>query len=291
MPAEKVQAPYMNSWNFALNYVPGVMSGVSVILTGHPIDTIKVICQTSSERKSPQKVFLQTFRQGGMKALYRGVGSQLPRPLIFSGVLFGSYSNAKMALQTANFIDPHPEFCEDCLSFRGGFLAGLMTAPLVAFFATPLELVKCIQQTSYGGNTRLAKDVFQDIIRRNGIFGPWRGFLATVGRSSCNAFYFGTYEIMRRKESNFLTGSTCGLIFWTLCYPFDTLKSVKQTTDLPYKTILKDVTREERVFGLYRGFSTTLIRAVPVNIAAVATFEYWRSVINRYQCRSRNYIP
>ena len=53
MPAEKTQAPYMNTWNFALNYVPGVMSGVSVtlmrlketilyrffevILTGHPI--------------------------------------------------------------------------------------------------------------------------------------------------------------------------------------------------------------------------------------------------------------
>jgi solute carrier family 25 carnitine/acylcarnitine transporter 20/29 len=257
------------------NYLPGLMSGIAVVLTGHPVDTVKVISQTT--QISPRNVFLEIVKKDGFLGLYRGIGLQVARPILFSSVLFGSYSSLRDALLVQNFIDPHPtQTCSNCLSFRAGAIAGLLSSPIVAIVATPLELIKCRQQVY----KLPVQQVLKSIITTSGFCGLYRGFLATTLRSTFNWSYFGTYEYMRRKGNSLLTGASSGLIFWTLCYPFDYVKSHRQTTSQSYSEILGKIRSRGSIFQVYRGYSTTLIRAIPVNIAAISTFEYFHTLLN-----------
>jgi len=261
----------------------GCVSGFACLFAGHPIDTVKVLAQ--SENKTPRSIVTHLLKNEGLMSLYRGIGPQMVRPVLFSSVLFGSYGTAKQALLMQNFIDPDPE-CEHCVSVRAGASAGFVTSPLVALVACPLELIKCKQQV----NRNLSfKEVTKEIMRLHGPTGIYRGFLATCGRSSFNFVYFAVYEYFQATGKTMMAGAASGLAFWTLCYPADVVKTLRQTTTLSYKEIFRIIT-ERGYTGFYRGFSTTIIRAVPVNIAAVCAYSstlYAFSNFNPLNVKSR----
>ncbi|RKO97320.1 mitochondrial carrier [Caulochytrium protostelioides] len=130
-----------------------------------------------------------------------------------------------------------------------------------------------------------------------------RGFGWTLARDGIGNFcYFATYEAMRtrlipppppppastregapeplgqrmRREGFgiLMSGALAGIACWTVCLPFDTIKSRVQTslardpTDVALARVLQQLRAEGSVLkGLYRGLTPTLLRAFPASAA------------------------
>jgi hypothetical protein len=77
-----------------------------------------------------------------------------------------------------------------------------------------------------------------------------------------------------------------GVAFWSVAYPFDTVKSRLQaqgpTSINPYTGIidcLVRVSKEEGLLALYQGYSTAVVRASFVGAAVFYTYELTRSAL------------
>jgi len=135
----------------------------------------------------------------------------------------------------------------------------------VSLIATPVELIKCRQQVSF--QTRLSGvEVVRQLLREKGPRGLYQGFAPTLLRSTVgNAAAFGTFETLQQLSwPAWLSGGLAGLMFWTISFPADVIKSRVQTGQ----------GGGGWGAGYFRGFSAVVLRAFPTNAAAFATFSW-----------------
>ncbi|CAG8654495.1 9270_t:CDS:2, partial [Acaulospora colombiana] len=182
--------------------------------------------------KGPVDCLMQTVKQEGFLALYKGMASPLVGIGAVNALLFAAYSRFK-SIQATTF--------DEQLPLHKIAIAGAVNSVL----ASPVELLKIKMQAQYGSTSSggLYKgplDCAQHLIRefgiRNGLF---RGFWATVFREipAYGGFYSG-FEFIKRKltpegtDPNSLppsklmvAGSFGGLSYWLCCYPLDVIKS------------------------------------------------------------------
>ncbi|KAK2840529.1 hypothetical protein FQN49_006190, partial [Arthroderma sp. PD_2] len=73
-------------------FVAGVFSGIAKLAVGHPFDTIKVRLQTtkSTHFTGPLDCLLQTVRNEGVTALYKGATPPLMGGMVMDSVMLGS---------------------------------------------------------------------------------------------------------------------------------------------------------------------------------------------------------
>lgn len=274
----------------------GTVSGCLGIVTGHPLDTIKVRLQARGHLYSgPLKCILHTYRSEGMRGFFKGlvaplVGNAPINALLFAGYEHGIRELKKHDKERYTHGDPRPPI-EHVVA--AGSYAGL----LQCIAMSPTELVKCQMQT----NTRIHNvegpgQVLYRIIKnhgwRNGFF---RGFWATVLRDvpSCG-IYFGVYEAAKRKLNTIVTvsgtaptlltsivaGGLAGVALWGSIYPLDVLKSKIQSmpldTPLSERSLIpacKKAYREGGIRFFTRGFGVTLLRALPCNAVTLTSYE------------------
>ncbi len=128
--------------------------------------------------------------------------------------------------------------------------------------------------------TLTANDVFYrkaySIIKSNGMLTLYRGYWATFNRDVFPlGLYFFVYHTIKDyyiktigKFESFsvgLAGAISGMAAWVICYPFDTVKTIIQTSDFKEKapsqfTLFKDLISDKNgIFGVYRGATPSLI--------------------------------
>ena len=77
--------------------------------------------------------------------------------------------------------------------------------------------------------------------------------------------------------ANFLAGGCAAFSYWTFAMPADNIKSRVQGASLQAPVSVSEVARaiyrEAGFKGFYRGFGVCMLRAFPVNAAAVFTYE------------------
>jgi hypothetical protein len=83
---------------------------------------------------------------------------------------------------------------------------------------------------------------------------------------------------------NYMFAGACsGATYWTAFFPADTVKSRVQTNvalqSQPFSKIFIDIFRAEGMKGLYRGWSVTVMRAIPSNAFIFYTYEMCMSMI------------
>ncbi|KAL8214664.1 hypothetical protein R6Q57_004113 [Mikania cordata] len=284
------------------HYVAGLASGVSMVIVGHPFDTVKVKLQKHNTEANGLKYrggfhcTTRILRTEGVRGLYRGATPSFVGMAVESSLVFGIYSQTKQALQGGDYSrKPEPHIIIPSAAFAGS---------IISFVLCPSELVKCrmqIQGTDsvipayhkYNGPLNCAVQT----VKTEGVNGLFRGGVTTLLRESIgNAVFFSTYEYLRHslhlqlKDSSLdytnlvdvgigiVSGGLGGIAFWSAVLPLDVAKTIIQTTTdknlakNPFK-MLKSIYRRSGIRGCYTGLGPTVSRAFPANAAAIVTYE------------------
>jgi len=133
--------------------------------------------------------------------------------------------------------------------YQSGFLAGMAVTPLAFFF----DLCKVKRQTQQPIGTHLL----------------WhRGFrMAFLRETIAMSAYFSSYYELKNHIKPLYAGGLAGLINWTLTYPIDVIRN----RQFAQNCVIREAIRQR---NFWRGYSFCALRAVLVNTAIFATYEF-----------------
>lgn len=281
------------------DFIAGTVSGIVGLAVGFPFDTVKVRLQdpTISEgysRSSTFDSFAKIIKEERVQGLYKGIASPLATSALLNGLIFSVYGFL-LRYQTKPEREP---------SLIDVTLAGAGCGVAAAFVTCPTELVKIRQQALVDSRSS-ARQITLDIVRTNGVLGLYRGMAITILRDLGYGAYFLAYEgtcrflrpfdnaLFPKKQtaipeaswvSMLIAGGVAGVVGWLATFGFDVVKTRIQSTDRipdnPYNTIRSTITHSYRTEGFrafVSGLTPTLIRAVPVNMATFAAYEFVKS--------------
>ncbi len=160
-------------------------------------------------------------------------------------------------------------------------------------------MIKCNQQINFQGKTKKENRIIkktQHIYRKTGIFGFYRGFFTAANRDVFSTgLYFLTYYGIKnwykdkyKKKFNsklkLITGGFTGLLIWIVQYPFDTIKTIIQTSNLKDKPlsqflVMKHLYYQGGIRELYRGATPSLLLSVSFTSLTFLFFEISKSIL------------
>jgi len=278
--------------------IAGSVGGACQVVVGQPLDTVRVRAQIAppGKFKGPMDICMQTVRNEGFLALYKGMLSPLVGIASVNALLFGAYTASR------RMVSPYPDPPLHLIA-----LSGAMAGTAQAALASPVEMFKVRMQAQYGRKGDLgtktlgqvASEMWKDYGFRQGVM---RGYWITVAREipAYAAFYTG-FEWSKRSISArlnphlsssslakpeplpvwalLLSGSVGGLGYWTACYPLDVVKSRVQMAERPPIGIsylwedFRIIYRQEGMKAFFRGLSPTYLRTIPSAAATFAAYE------------------
>lgn len=270
----------MESEDFKVRFISilsGFSSGILRTLVGHPFDTVKVLAQTNSN-------MVMSYKSLKVKELYRGI---LP-PLISIGILtslsFSVYENFRLSL--LNYVQPSNDSKKAVVIFSAATLSG---AALV-LITSPLDNLKVIQQTI--PNAERHNFTLRSFAFGKSSFSRFRGIssnmlVSSIGRGCYISAYLETQKlavnIFKYKKNDILPkivgASAAGVSGWLVLYPLDVVRSnmMSDYQQVKFKSTadcLRQIHSASGLKGLYKGLSYTLMRAVPVAICSLLSYDY-----------------
>ena len=185
-----------------LTLLPGAAQGATVVLLGHPIDTVKTRVQSSTMDSvtgasvKMKSVAMNMWRSEGPSAFYRGVSP----PLVLTAT--------KRSLQFALW-----EHLRVSSKFGEGMSSGAIAGFCGTLIGCPMHVVKIQTQNSQKSHMRNAASCAADIWRKEGLRGFYRGMYAQVIKDTAFAsVYLSLYGKGRKwitehpdKSDNLLT--------------------------------------------------------------------------------------
>ncbi|KAI4296774.1 hypothetical protein L6164_036699 [Bauhinia variegata] len=283
-------------------YVAGLLAGVATVATGHPFDTVKVKLQKHSaevhgiQYKGGLDCTAKILKTEGIKGLYRGATPSFVGMAFESSLLFGIYSQKKLALQGGvQNSGPQPYIIIPSAAYAGA---------VISFVLCPAELVKCRMQIQGADPLTPKSSIYSSpldcalkTVKSEGVRGIFRGGYTTLLRESFgNTVFFSVYEYMRYHmhsrvksiSSNYsnlidigigiFTGGLGGVAFWLAVLPLDVAKTIIQTNPdrncprNPFQ-VLASIHRKAGLKGCYTGLGPTVARAFPATAASIVTWE------------------
>jgi len=211
-------------------------------------------------------------------------------------------------------------------------IAGAVSGVFGSIVTTPTEYLKCnlqveskVHHTRFSGPFDLMRHLYrhQQVLNSNRNFMDRfmsyakfyqvlnRGFVITTFREAGLALYFGAYEATVRflhkhfshKENShkpptwhsLIGGGMGGLVFWTVMYPVDMIKTRVQIDSVQHVIqqqhasqhncvkylssweTMKQIHTESGVLGFFSGYKSAIVRAIIVNAVVFATYEQVKS--------------
>ena len=277
----------------------GTIGGITQVLVGQPIDTVKVRLQSAPEGTytGALDVVKKLIANEGPMGFYKGTLT----PLIGVGAC------VSVQFSVNEFMKRYYDRALDgqALSLGQYFNCGAVAGFANGFLASPIEHIRIRLQTqtgadkSFSGPIGCAKKVYQTGGLMQGIF---KGIGPTLFRESVGlGIYFATYEALISKELEkkkdivrtdipgwklCAFGGLSGYALWGGIYPVDVVKSKLQTDSLSKPTyrgslsVIRDIWIKNGIKGFYKGFVPTILRAAPANGATFAAFETTMRMIN-----------
>ncbi|KRG00401.1 uncharacterized protein Dwil_GK28001 [Drosophila willistoni] len=257
-------------------YLKSVKYGAAGVLVGHPLDTVKVHLQTDDPKHPKYNGTFHCLKtillKDNIQGLYRGISSPMMGIGLVNAIVFGVYGNVQRLSEKPNELITH---------FWAGSIAGIAQG----FVCSPMELAKTrlqlASQIDHGMMFKGPVACLKHIVKTEGLKGAFKGLTATILRDipgfSC---YFVSYEfIMRQRKQpsipyTLLAGGCAGMASWLACYPIDVIKTHMQSDSLgnlaKYNGFVDCAIKgygKEGIHFFFRGLSSTLIRAFPMNAA------------------------
>ncbi|GAB0094388.1 Congested-like trachea protein [Sergentomyia squamirostris] len=175
-------------------FLSGGFGGICTVITGHPLDTIKVRLQTMPVPEAGQSPLYRgtwdcakkTVQREGFRGLYKGMSAPISGVApIFAMSFFGFGLGKRLQQQTP----------DEKLSNKQLFLAGAFSGVFTTSIMAPGERIKCLLQIQQGGNQPQKYngmvDCAKQLYREGGIRSIYKGSFATLLR--------GKYSIIKRE--------------------------------------------------------------------------------------------
>ncbi|KLO10587.1 putative mitochondrial amino acid transporter ARG-13 [Schizopora paradoxa] len=285
----------------------GSVAGMVSKVFEHPFDLCKVRLQSqvldhTARFNGPIDCLTQTWRNEGIRGLYRGLPAPIVGAMVENAVLFLSYGQIQRAFRFSSGKDASSD-----VSIAQKVVAGAGAGAITSFFLTPIELVKCkmqVQMLSIGSLTDASAQarmsalpgpikVFKNVLHTNGVRGLWLGQTGTLLRETGGcAAWFGTKEaicdflLARRRHQlpegarlelkeweSAVAGACAGVSYNVVLFPADSVKSALQTeeelrptsggTRRTFWGMARAMYASQGVRGLYAGMGITVARAIP----------------------------
>ncbi|RKP17375.1 mitochondrial carrier [Rozella allomycis CSF55] len=262
------------------NYTKG--AGVVTSILVCPLDVVKMRLQSQiNNTKFPgiSKTLKGILREEGIKGWYKGLGP----------TLFGYFPTWAIYFYTDVFyhgLSPMPLWI-NLISAVG---AGLTSTTLT----NPLWLIRTrimIQSKNSTYQYRNALDGFRQVYISEGIFGYFKGLIPSLFGVFHVAIQFPLYEFLKwnlqEREPNkqlydrdiILASVFSKIAASSITYPHEVIRTrLQNQTAKPYKytgifQALKLIFVEEKIYGLYKGYSTNVVRVVPSAAITLWTYE------------------
>ncbi|KAF1351842.1 mitochondrial carrier domain-containing protein [Delphinella strobiligena] len=252
----------------------GIAGGVEGAAT-YPFEFAKTRAQLLRTEKggpkpsrNPFLVVAQTYKQEGLRALYKGCSALVIGSVAKDALRFLSFDTVKN-----QFKDPET----GRLTPTRNMLAGMSAGVLASIFAvTPTERVKTALIDDARGPKQYKNTLhaIKLILHEDGLKGFYRGFAGTtLKQASATSFRMGSYNIIKDFEearqipqstaTNFVNGAAAGTITTLATQPFDTIKtrsqSAKATTTME---AVASIVKDGGVRAFWRGTVMRLGRTV-----------------------------
>ncbi|PWA28066.1 hypothetical protein CCH79_00012114 [Gambusia affinis] len=274
-----------------IDFSAGAAGGTACVLSGQPFDTVKVKMQTfPTMYRGFIHCFISSFKQVGLRGLYKGTTPALLANISENAVLFLSYGLCQDAVRLLLKMDKGAEL-SDVQKASAGSLASIFSSMAIC----PTELVKCRLQAMHEmeetgkvakGQRSTVWSVVKTVLRTNGPLGFYQGLTSTIVREIPGYFcFFGAYELPCKLASLFagilplmFSGGFGGACLWLVVYPIDCVKSRIQVYSLAgrqdgFMKTFMSVIRTEGFTALYSGLTPTMIRTFPANGALFLAYE------------------
>ncbi len=217
----------------------GINSGIARALVSNPFDCIRVYIQNSNKKITTNKAISNIMKTQGIIGFYRGIN-----PFIFGNIYLLSVYHST-----------YKKYKEKYGSFISGGLGGMygsVVANTLEYYRAQYFANKFIFKS-----TNILRSLPITIIRD---FIGWGSF-------------FTGYSITKEKVNNMahlnqtlIVGSISGIFLWTSMYPLDTIKTRIQTNNTSIIDTIKQCYKIGGIKKFWAGYSSCLIRAIPVNI-------------------------
>jgi len=281
------------------NFLAGGAGGMCLVITGQPLDTIKVRLQTQTvapgaipEYAGTWDCLSKTVKKEGVLGLYKGMKAPLMGVTpMYALCFFGFGVGKKLQIK-----DPNEELT--LVQFwNAGMVAGVFTTVVM----TPGERIKCLLQIQSGSNPKYngTMDCFMKVLKEEGFFrGIYKGTMGTLLRDvPCSGAYFAGYEALQRLLTpegksrsdisvprTLLAGGCAGILNWMVAIGPDVLKSRFQTAPPGTYTGVFDVfvklMKSEGPAALFKGLTPVMLRAFPANAACFMGYEVTMKFLN-----------
>jgi solute carrier family 25 carnitine/acylcarnitine transporter 20/29 len=266
----------------------GTCGGCAGIVTGQPLDTIKVRLQSRPEHfQGIADCALRTVRHEGVRGLFKGLVPPLIGNAPLNALLFAT--NAASVRAVCDLRDLPEEKLSDLDKYACGCVAGFSASIVMC----PTELIKCQLQVQMSKANPLFVGIggcVRAMHQEAGLFrGVFRGFTLTAMRDTPSfGIYFLVYDRMKtlweavlpETPATLMAGGLAGMACWAGIYPIDVVKSCVQalppSATLAERRMLTVAGEMYRTGGLRpftRGFAATMCRAFPVNAVTFAGYE------------------
>ncbi|KAJ7470267.1 mitochondrial carrier domain-containing protein [Mycena latifolia] len=244
----------------------GIVAGIASKIFEHPFDLTKVRLQSQvldaeARFTGPIDCLNKTWRNEGIRGLYRGLPAPIVGAMAENASLFLSYRELQDIIKRVNH-----QSIDEASSMPQIALAAAGAGAITSFLLTPIELVKCKMQVQMLVTPALSSSassqqllgplaVLMSVIRNTGIRGLWLGHTGTfIRETGGTAAWFTTKEfvaslLVRRhakpdggvltsasaKElrpwESAVSGACAGAAFNLALFPADTVKSAMQTEE------------------------------------------------------------
>lgn len=263
--------------------LPGMTAGMTSTLVGYPADTMKVRLQTGMY-SSLLNCVKRTYQVDGVKGFYRGALT----PFITMA--------ARRSYQ-------YPIF--DWLrSSNSNYLAGTIAGASGTIIGCPAHVLKIRMQNSHQKDFNNLFACGRDIWKSDGWTGFYRGFqvnclkdltfgclfLGNFGtmknylnaKRNANEFLFGYLDLSKKWNmvgAGTAAGCISSLTAWTILFPVDTIKTAVQSKK---GWDLVKAKRQAGILSFWKGLSPIILRAIPVSLASMFSYELVSLLVHDY---------
>lgn len=253
-------------------FVSGAVYGLTSIIVGHPLDTLKTKMQAQNQHLTSNsfQVLIRTIKADGLIGLYRGCIPPLLGASLLRSVQFGIFETSVDLLKRSKTLVDSQVLGIDSRIYLAGICSGIARAVIEC----PLEVAKIRRQVGESWRFR----------------GLFKGFGANLTRNvPLLTLFFAFVDLSKRIDISaqwrpFITGSVCSTLAWTVVWPFDVIKSRIQAESGYKGSIYHVFLLQYRTFGIrgfFRGYLPGATRSLIANglsmVMYVRTMEFLKA--------------
>ncbi|XP_030068736.1 solute carrier family 25 member 48 isoform X1 [Microcaecilia unicolor] len=295
------------------DFVAGWIGGITSVMVGHPLDTVKTRLQVGKGYGSTLNCICTVYRNESVAGFFKGMSFPLASIAFYNSVVFGVFSNTQRLISQHRYENPnHAPALSDLVV--ASMVAGLISVGI----GGPVDLVKIRLQMQT--QSQLAENItvghrplgfyeqpayrgpvhcLSTILQREGFTGIYRGANAMLLRDVPGyCLYFIPYTFLcqwstpdGRSTANaysvWMAGGIAGAISWGTATPMDVVKSRLQADGVhfkKYKGVADCISQSYQNEGLkvfFRGITVNAVRGFPTSAAMFLAYELSLRAIRR----------